>query len=154
MQDFSAKRRLPGTVHQAPCEKTMKPDTCQNTKWTWLQMAHGPKHEAIELWRLRQKMLKLRQQIPLSKSRRKGRQGPTCRRVEVLEDTRSRELGWSGPRSAGLAHPHGGSPPPLTYYPLGLFIATTWRLTRHTIHHSPVRSREARGTPFQRGGSC
>jgi hypothetical protein len=119
VQDFSAKKeRLPGEIHWAPCEKIMKHGTSQDMKWTWLQMAQGPKREGRNLWGLEQKMLKLSRQVPLSKPWRKWRQRPTYRRVKVLEDTRSdgkedgAELGRDGPKIVSLgqsAHPISGS---------------------------------------------
>jgi hypothetical protein len=65
-----------GKVHQALYEKIMKPDTSQDSKWTWLQVTHGLKHEAIKLHGPEQKMQELARQVPLSKPWRKWRQKP------------------------------------------------------------------------------
>jgi hypothetical protein len=46
---LTLKRRLPGWVHQALQEKIMKPDTSQDTWWTWLQMAQRTKHQHVKL---------------------------------------------------------------------------------------------------------
>jgi hypothetical protein len=61
----------------------MKPDTSQDTSWTWLQMAQAPKHEAGKLQGPELKMLKLARQGALSKPWRRRRQGPTCIREQV-----------------------------------------------------------------------
>jgi hypothetical protein len=100
---LALKGRLPRKVHQALCEKIMKPNTSQDTKWTWLQVAQGPNREGTKLRGPRQKMLKLARQGALSKQQRNWCQGPTCRKWKVLEYTRSgreeaeAELGRNGP---------------------------------------------------------
>jgi hypothetical protein len=89
----------------------MKPDTSQDTSWTWLQRAQGPKHEAEKLQGPGQKMLKLARQGALSKPWRRRRQGPTCIREKVNNWPRSAgertgaEPGWKGPRSVGPGRP-------------------------------------------------
>jgi hypothetical protein len=67
----------------------MKPGTSQDTSWTWLQRAQGPKYEAGKLHGPRQKMLKLAWQRALSKPWRRRRQGPTCIREQVNNWPRS-----------------------------------------------------------------
>jgi hypothetical protein len=95
----------------------MKPDTSQDTSWTWLQRAQGPKHEAGKLQGPRQKMLKHAQQGPLYKPWRRRRQGPTCIREQVNNWPRSigerdgAEPGRNGPGPAGLAYFGTGSRP-------------------------------------------
>jgi hypothetical protein len=49
---LTLKRRLSGWVHQSLWKKIMKPDKSQDTRWTWLQMARGPKHQHAKLWGL------------------------------------------------------------------------------------------------------
>jgi hypothetical protein len=89
----------------------MKPDTSQDTSWTWLQMAKGPKHEVGKLQGSRQKMLKLARRGALSKLWRRWRQGPTCIREQVNNWPRSirerdgAEPGWNGPGSVGEGRP-------------------------------------------------
>jgi hypothetical protein len=89
----------------------MKPGTSQDTSWTWLQRAQGPKHEAGKLQGPRQKMLKLAWQGALSKPWRRRRQGPTCIREQVNNWPRSvgertrAELGWKGPRPVSPGQP-------------------------------------------------
>jgi hypothetical protein len=89
----------------------MKPDKSQDTSWTWLQRAQGPKHEAVKLQGPRQKMLKLARQGALSKPWRRRRQGPTCIREQVNNWPRSvrerieAEPGRKGPRPGGPACP-------------------------------------------------
>jgi hypothetical protein len=96
----------------------MKPDTSQDTSWTWIQMDQGPKHEAVKLWGPEQKMLKLARQGALSKPWRRQRQGPTCIREQVNNWPRSigerdgTEPGRNGSRPAGLAYFELGSWPP------------------------------------------
>jgi hypothetical protein len=85
----------------------MKPDTSQDTSWTWLQMAQWPKHEVEKLQGLGQKMLKLARQGALSKQWRRRRQGPTCIREQVNNWPRSigerdgAEPDWNGPGPVG-----------------------------------------------------
>jgi hypothetical protein len=67
----------------------MKPGTSQDTSWTWLKMAQGPKHEAGKLQGPEQKMLKLARQGALSKPWRRRRQGPICIREQVNNWPRS-----------------------------------------------------------------
>jgi hypothetical protein len=76
-------------VHQALQETIMKPDTSQDTSWTWLQRAQGPKHEAGKLQGPGQKMLNLARQGALSKPWGRRRQGPTCIREQVNNWPRS-----------------------------------------------------------------
>jgi hypothetical protein len=77
----------------------MKPDTSQDTSWTWLQRDQGPKHEAGKLQGPGQKMLKLLRQGALSKQWRRWRQGPTCIREKVNNWSRSiGERGGAEPR--------------------------------------------------------
>jgi hypothetical protein len=89
----------------------MKPDTSQDTSWTWLQWAQGPKHEAGKLQGPGQKMLKLARQGALSKPWRRQRQGPTCIREQVNNWPKSAgertgaEPGRKGPRPVGLGRP-------------------------------------------------
>jgi hypothetical protein len=86
----------------------MKPDTSQDTSWTWLQRAQGPKYEAGKLQGPGQKMLKLARQGALSKPWRRRRQGPICIREQVnnwLRSIRERdgaESGQNGPGPVGL----------------------------------------------------
>jgi hypothetical protein len=101
------KGRLPRKVHQALCQKIMKPGTSQDTKWIWLQVAQGPKREAMKLWGPGKKMINLVRQGALPKPRRNWRQGNTWRIWKVPEDTRSNreeagaKLGRNGPRTVG-----------------------------------------------------
>jgi hypothetical protein len=87
----------------------MKPDTSQDTSWTQLQGAQGPKHEARKLQGPRQKMLKLARQGALSKPWRRWRQGPTCIREQVNNWPRSigerdgAEPGRNGPGPVSLS---------------------------------------------------
>jgi hypothetical protein len=89
----------------------MKPSTSQDTSWTWLQMAQGPKHEAVKLQGSKQKMLMLARQGDLSKSWRRRHQGPTCIREQVNNWPRSvgeqtgAEPGRKGPRTVGPSRP-------------------------------------------------
>jgi hypothetical protein len=118
--------------------KVVKPDTSQDTKWTWFQVPQGPKRDGKKIRGPKQNMLKFARQVLLSKPRRKWRQGPTCRRVKVPEDTRSiveeggDELGRDGPRPVGLgrlaqpitgpirprakSHCRGSLPPAVNFY--------------------------------------
>jgi hypothetical protein len=138
----------------------MKPDTSQDTSWTWLQRAQGPKHEAGKLQGPGQKMLKLAWQGALSKPWRRWRQGPTCIREQVNNWPRSigerdgAEPGQNGPKWAGQPRPAGaacfrpGSWPP---FALGacLFIASA-SAGRHIhpfIRESPRRRRSTRKKP-------
>jgi hypothetical protein len=95
----------------------MKPNTSQDTSWTWLQRAQGPKYEARKLQGPGQKMLKLARQGALSKPWRRRRQGPTCIREQVNNWPRSvgertgAELGQKGPRPAGPARFRASSRP-------------------------------------------
>jgi hypothetical protein len=97
MQEFSVE------------SKTSKPGTSQAMKWTWLQEAQGPTREDEKLWGPEQKMLNFAGQGASSKPRRNWRQGPTCRRENTLEDSRSivheggHEWAEMGPRRS--AHP-------------------------------------------------
>jgi hypothetical protein len=150
---LTLKERLLEKVRQALCEKIMKPDTSQGTKWTWLQVAQGLKLEAVKLQGPGQNMLKLARQGALSKPRRNWHQGPTCRTWKVPEDTRSSEeagaeLSRNGPRPVGPGRP--AQP----IHTLGLFIVPLPRAMHQFICHLPPRSREARGTPSRRGRSC
>jgi hypothetical protein len=43
--NLALKARLPGKVHQAPHDKTLKPGTSQAIKWAWLQEAQAPTRE-------------------------------------------------------------------------------------------------------------
>jgi hypothetical protein len=108
---YTLKGALLGKVHQAFYEKIMKPDTSQDSKQTWIQMAQGPKHEAVKLRGLKQKMLKLRWQVSLSKSQRKRRQGPTCRSAKIQENTRS--IGERVGAKTGLGWPAHPIPSPI-----------------------------------------
>jgi hypothetical protein len=89
----------------------MKPDTSQDTSWTWLRRAQGPKHEAGKLQGPGKKMLKLARQKALSKPWRRRRQGPTCIREQVKNWPRSigerggAEPGWNGPGPVGPGRP-------------------------------------------------
>jgi hypothetical protein len=89
----------------------MKPDTSQDTSWTWLQMAQGPKHEVGKLQGPGHKMLKLAREGALSKPWRRRRQGPTCIREQVNNWLRSigerdrAEPGQNGPGPVGPGQP-------------------------------------------------
>jgi hypothetical protein len=81
----------------------MKPDTSQDTSWTWLPGAQGPKHEVGKLQVPGQKMLKLVRQAALSKPWWRRHQGPTCIREQVniwprsIEERDGAEPGRNGP---------------------------------------------------------
>jgi hypothetical protein len=89
----------------------MKPGTSQDTSWTWLQIAQGPKHEVVKLQGPEQKMLKLAQQGALSKPWRRQHQEATCIREQVNNWPRSiRERdgakpGRNGPGSVDPGRP-------------------------------------------------
>jgi hypothetical protein len=89
----------------------MKPDTSQDTSWTWLQRAQGPTHEAVKLQGPGQEMLKLAQQGALSKLWRRRCQGPTCIREQVNNWPRSigerdrAEPGQNGPSPVSPGRP-------------------------------------------------
>jgi hypothetical protein len=97
----------------------MKPDTSQDTSWTWLQRAQGPKPEARKFQRPGQKMLKLARQGALSKPWRRRRQGPTCIRDQVNNWPRSigeqdwAELSRNGPGRVGPGRPSWPVPGPV-----------------------------------------
>jgi hypothetical protein len=129
----------------------MKPNTSQDTSWTWLQRAQGPKHEAVKLQGPGQKMLKLARQGTLSKPWRRRHQGPTCIREQVNNWPRSigerdgAEPGQNGPGPAGPAWSEPGLRPP---FALGacLFISSA-SAGRH-IHpfiREPLRRRRSTG---------
>jgi hypothetical protein len=97
----------------------MKPDTSQDTSWAWLQMAQGPKHEAVNLQGPERKMLKLERQESLSKPWRRWHQGPTCRREQINNWPRSvgewngAEPGWNRPGPVGPGWPAWPVPGPV-----------------------------------------
>jgi hypothetical protein len=114
-RNLALKSRLLGKIHLAPREKIMKPSTSQAMTWTWLQEAQGPTREDGKLQGPGQKMLNLAGQGAISKPRRNWHQGPTCRRVNTLEDSGSitheagREVGRNKPRPAGPGPAHFGA---------------------------------------------
>jgi hypothetical protein len=127
----------------------MKPDTSQDTLWTWLQRAQGPKHEAVKLQGLGQKMLKLARQGALSKPWRRRRQGPTCIREQVNNWPRSigerdgDEPGRNGPGPVGPGRPslfRARFPPPLPYVLVYLLPLPPQAAT--SIHSSERRQHE------------
>jgi hypothetical protein len=110
-RNLALEARLPSKVHQVPCDKTLKPGTSQAMKWAWLQEAQGLTREDGKLWGPEQKMLNLAGQRAPSKLQINWLQGPTCRRDNTLEDSRSitrkggREMGRNGPRPVGPGCP-------------------------------------------------
>jgi hypothetical protein len=68
--------RLPGKVHQAPREKTMKLSTSEVMKWTWLQEAQWLNHESRKLRGPRQKCWSLRVKKPYPNCRETDTKGP------------------------------------------------------------------------------
>jgi hypothetical protein len=107
-KNLALKARLPRKVHEAPRGKTLKPSTSQAMKWTWLQEAQGPTREDGKLRGPRQIILNLAMQVASSNQQRNWRQGPTCRRDKLLEDTGSiteeggHKMGQNGPRPVSL----------------------------------------------------
>jgi hypothetical protein len=147
--------RLPGKVHQAPCDKIMKPGTSQDMKWTWLQVAQWLNREGRKLWGPKQKMLKLTPYPNRRETDAKAHmhKGEGSRRHEKHH---RRRRPWTGPRWAQAGRPNPFWAPftaSFDYTTLRLFIVPVPRATDYTIHHSPPRSREERDTIPDRRGS-
>jgi hypothetical protein len=134
----------------------MKPDTSQDTSWTWLQRVKGPNHETMKLQGPGQKMLKLARQGALSKPWRRRRQGPTCIREQVKNWPRSigeregAKPGQNGPGSVGPSRPAQPDPSPLRapFCPRCLFIyCLCLRRPPHPSIHSSERRRDEGEAP-------
>jgi hypothetical protein len=130
----------------------MKHVTCQDTSWTWLQMAQRPKHEAVKLLGPEQKMLKLAQQGALSKMWRRRHQGPTCKREQVSNLPRSireqdeAEPGRNGPRPVGLGRPACPIPSPVCTPPWprcsSIYCLYLHRPPHPSIHQRATNTKE------------
>jgi hypothetical protein len=127
----------------------MKPSTSQDTSWTWLQRAQGPKHEAVKLQGPGQKMLKLARQGALSKPWRRQRQGPTCIREQVNNWPRS--IGERDGAETGLGRSaQAGRPglfrvqfvPPFWPRCLSIYYLCLRRPPHPSIHSSESRRHE------------
>jgi hypothetical protein len=140
----------------------MKPGACHDSKWTWLQMTQGLKHEAVKLQEPKQKMQELVQKVPLYKPRRKWRQGSTCRRVLIINYMRSSHAkngAKSGQKGPGPTGPCQLAWPIFCPVQLPLWPSTPWaiksldRMSHGEIHSSSAATRSRTRSRFDREGS-
>jgi hypothetical protein len=132
----------------------MKPNISQDTKWTWLQTTQGPKHEAIYLQWLEQKMQEFVRHVPLSKPWRRRRQEPTCRRLQINNWTRSCRERTRAETGLGRSA-QAGQPSPFSWRSGIPFVLDAPRLINSSYPEGPMhpftrephnRRRHARGS--------
>jgi hypothetical protein len=114
-------------------------DTSQDTKWTWIHITRGPKHEAVKLLGPRQKMREFARQGHISKLRGKRCQGPTWSSANIQESARSvveedgPELGQKGPGPA-----HADRPTPfLAWFVMPFDLDAPWLIYSPCLRQSP-----------------